>query len=173
MVLPNTLGLRGFNELPAAEAVRALLACCASPGWADAVAAGRPYATTGDLYAAADHALGALDQGEVDAALAGHPRIGERPQGPGGAWSRQEQAGMDDAQSATVAAIAEGNRLYENRFSHVYLVCATGKSADELLAILRSRLRNDAPTERRVVREELAKINRIRLGRLVGATIEA
>lgn len=173
MALPNALGLQAFNDLPASEAVRTLLACCASPAWAQVVAAERPYASADELYDAADRALAGLGQRELDAALTGHPRIGERPQGAGEAWSRQEQAGLDAAQSTTLAAIAEGNRLYENRFGHVYLVCASGRSAEELLAILRSRLRNDASTERRVVREELAKINRIRLERLVGATMEA
>jgi 2-oxo-4-hydroxy-4-carboxy-5-ureidoimidazoline decarboxylase len=167
------LGLNAFNDLPTSEAVQSLLACCSSPAWAQVVAAGRPYASVDELLEAADAALAALGQGELDAALAGHPRIGEPPKGAGGAWSRQEQAGLDAAQSTTVAAIAEGNRLYEKRFGHVYLVCASGRSADELLGILRSRLGNDEETEWRVVREELAKINRIRLGRLVGATMEA
>ena len=173
MASPDSLGLNAFNDLPTREAVLGLLACCSSPAWAHVVAAGRPYAGADELFEAADAALAALDQRELDVALAGHPRIGERAEGAGGAWSRQEQAGMDAAQPATMGEMAEGNRLYENRFGHVYLVCATGKSADELLAILRSRLRNDEQTEWRVVREELAKINRIRLGRVVGATMEA
>ena len=173
MASPDSLGLKAFNDLPSDEAVHVLLACCSAPAWAQVVAAGRPYASADELFEAADAALAGLDQGELDVALAGHPRIGERPQGAGGAWSRQEQAGMDAAQAATMGEIAERNRLYENRFGHVYLVCATGKSADELLAILRSRLRNDEQTEWRVVREELAKITRIRLERVVRATMEA
>jgi 2-oxo-4-hydroxy-4-carboxy-5-ureidoimidazoline decarboxylase len=102
---------------------------------------------------------------ELQAALAGHPRIGART-GPG--WSRGEQAGVDQADEPVAAALAAGNQEYEDRFGHIYLVCATGRSGPELLALLRERLGHDPDTEWDVVRAELAQINRIRLGKLIG-----
>ena len=168
MPLPEGIGLAGFNALPDDEARRALLACCSSPAWAEQVTSARPYDDPQHLFDVADTALAGLDQDEVEQALAGHPRIGERAEGARGAWSRREQSGMAAADEATAAAIAEGNREYEQRFGHVYLVCASGRSAEELLVVLRQRLSNDPRTEQAVVREELGKINRIRLGRLLG-----
>lgn len=165
MAVPEGLGLGGFNALPVAEAEQALLPCCSSPRWAAAVAAGRPFSSAEALYAAADTALGALGEDDLDDCLAGHPRIGDRVDGSGGAWSRREQSGVTG--SETVAALRAGNEAYEQRFGHVYLVCASGRTGEQLLATLRSRLDNDPATERHVVRDELAKINRIRLGRLV------
>jgi OHCU decarboxylase len=152
----------GLDELPD-DALRArLLEVCSSPRWADLVAAARPFGAAEEVYAAGDRALAALSEVDIDQALAGHPRIGERSHS---AASRREQSGVSGDE--TLAALAEGNREYEARFGHVYLVCASGRSGEELLAVLRSRLRNDLPTERRVVREELGKINRLRLQRLV------
>jgi 2-oxo-4-hydroxy-4-carboxy-5-ureidoimidazoline decarboxylase len=160
-------GLGRLNTLSAAEAQRFLRRCCASRRWVEEVAARRPYARKEDLYAAAEAALHRLDEDDLDEALAGHPRIGERPQEEEASWSRREQSGLASATDETLAAIAEGNRAYEARFGHVYLVCAAGRPAGELLAVLQQRLHNDPETERRVLRAELGKINRIRLGRLV------
>ncbi|MFD6102455.1 2-oxo-4-hydroxy-4-carboxy-5-ureidoimidazoline decarboxylase [Nocardia salmonicida] len=156
------LSLAGFNDLPAATAEQALLACCSAPRWAQAVAAARPYATTESLTAAADAASASLDDADIDEALAGHPRIGDRPTS---ASSAREQSGVtgQDVRSA----LAEGNRAYEAKFGHIYLVCAAGRSGEELLAVLRARLDNDPSTERQVMRTELSKINRLRLAGLV------
>lgn len=167
MTLTEEIGLETFNALPAQEAQEALLACCASPAWAGAVAAARPYAEPADLLSAAD-LVRDLPESEVSAALAAHPRIGERPTGEDGAWSRREQAGMDTASSETAQAMAEANRRYEERFGHVYLVCATGRSALDLLQTVHERLRHDPGTEQAVVRRELAAITRLRLARLLG-----
>ena len=134
---------------------------CASTRWADRVAGAAPYGSAEVLLAAADRALAALDERDVDDALAGHPRIGERSTH---AASQREQAGVGDA---VRDALAEGNREYEARFGHVYLVCASGRSGEELLAVLRSRLGNDPAYERTVVRAELGSINRLRLQRLL------
>jgi 2-oxo-4-hydroxy-4-carboxy-5-ureidoimidazoline decarboxylase len=139
------------------------MACCASPLWADRMVAGRPYGTLERLLTYADTVLAELDESEVDKALAGHPRIGERSKH---ASSRREQAGVADADTGALAALAEANRDYERRFEHVYLVCADGRSGQELLDVLRSRLDNDRATERRILRSELAKINRLRLTRM-------
>jgi 2-oxo-4-hydroxy-4-carboxy-5-ureidoimidazoline decarboxylase len=156
-----------FNGLSGAEAVRVLRGCCDSARWAERVAAGRPYATGDELYEAADAALADLAETDIDEALAAHPRIGDRP---AGVDSRREQAGVAGASEQTLAELADANRAYEARFGHVYLVYATGKSAEELLAIARSRLSNDPATERRVLRAELGKINYVRLRRLLHTT---
>jgi 2-oxo-4-hydroxy-4-carboxy-5-ureidoimidazoline decarboxylase len=160
-------GLIAFNALDGAAVEAALLECCSSTDWASRVAAGRPYADAESLYLAADSAVHDMDSAAMAQALAGHPRIGERPAGPGHPASRREQAGVTGADQRVLDAIARGNADYEQRFGHVYLVCATGRSADELLGILHSRLGNDPAIEDTVTRTELAKINRIRLARLL------
>lgn len=159
--------LERVDDLPAEEAERLFLTVCTSPVWARRLAQGRPYRSVDALLAAADEALAGLSEHEVDAALAGHPRIGERTRE--GSPSRREQAGLAGISSSLGEALAEGNRAYEERFGHVYLVCATGRSAPELLAVLQERLGHDPAQERRVLRDELGKINRLRLKRLLAA----
>ncbi|NAZ74959.1 2-oxo-4-hydroxy-4-carboxy-5-ureidoimidazoline decarboxylase [Kineococcus sp. T13] len=146
---------------------RLLRSCCDAPAWAARVAARRPFGTGEALLAAAEQELAATSEDDVDTALAAHPRIGERS---ASADSRREQSAALAADEAVLAALAEGNREYEARFGHVYLVCASGRSADELLGVLRSRLGNDPAAERAVLRRELAAITRLRLQRaLAGA----
>ncbi|MCU1611716.1 MAG: uraD [Pseudonocardiales bacterium] len=160
------MDLETFNALPSRSAVAELASCCSSPSWAQRLASGRPFATVGELIRCADLVLAQLGEDELDAALAGHPRIGEHP---GQASSRREQAGVATADAEVRTALVRANRNYEARFGHVYLVCADGRSGQELLSVLHERLGNDAATERAVLRDELSKINRIRLARLVGA----
>lgn len=162
---PAQSGLDGLNSAPTTEVIDLLLACCASQQWAVQMAMGRPYPSSAALYESADEVLRTLDDREFDDALAGHPRIGERS---GSASSQREQSAVASSSEETLAALVEGNREYEERFGHVYLVCADGRSGAELLAMLRDRLRNDPIHERAVAREELSKINRIRLRRLIG-----
>jgi 2-oxo-4-hydroxy-4-carboxy-5-ureidoimidazoline decarboxylase len=133
------------------------------------MAAGRPYADADALLGESDRAVRALGRDDLAEALAGHPRIGERAAGfsTEAAWSRQEQAGAGDAGAETQAALQAGNRTYEERFGHVFLISASGRSAEEMLAALRDRLGNDPDTEWGVVAEELRKINRLRLERLL------
>ncbi|MFF5259063.1 2-oxo-4-hydroxy-4-carboxy-5-ureidoimidazoline decarboxylase [Actinomadura viridis] len=163
------VALDGFNALPAADAESGLLACCASRRWAAGVAAGRPYADAEALCSASDALLDALDWADVEEALAAHPRIGERARGTGreASWSRGEQSGMDAAEVAVRESLAAGNRRYEERFGHVFLICATGLGAGDMLAALEERLGNDAAAEREVVREELGKIVRLRLDKML------
>ncbi|WP_101783089.1 2-oxo-4-hydroxy-4-carboxy-5-ureidoimidazoline decarboxylase [Nonomuraea indica] len=166
--MPHTLaGLDRFNALAPEQAEREVLACCASRAFAATVAAGRPYTGPEKLAGAAEAAVRALDWPDVLEALAAHPRIGARPGGDGreAAWSRQEQAGVEDHLRQ---ALADGNRAYEDRFGHVYLVCATGLTGTEMLADLRGRLGNDETTERGVVRGHLARITRLRIAGLLG-----
>ena len=156
-------GLAELNALPDDEAAGVLLGCCAAPGWARRVAAGRPYATVDDLLAAAGAAWADREPGDLDAAMAGHPRIGERRLS---GWSRGEQSGVG-SDDGTAQALRQANAAYEDRFGHVFLICATGRGAGEILAELRRRMANDPDTEREVAAAELGKINAIRLRKLV------
>jgi 2-oxo-4-hydroxy-4-carboxy-5-ureidoimidazoline decarboxylase len=159
--------LSEFNAATPERARHLLLACCSAPGWVDAVVAGRPYRSRRQLQDAAEAGLTEADAMD---GLAGHPRIGESRARLDGR-SRSEQGGVLGARAEVLAALAEGNTAYERRFGHVYLVCASGRTADELLTVLRSRLANSAETERAVVRTELAAINRLRLDQLVEAEV--
>ena len=167
MGVPEQVSLETLNALPAEQASEHLLACCSSARWALNVTSGRPYGSVGEILARSDEAVAGLDQGDLEQALAGHPRIGA---GPAAGWSRREQAGVQGADQATIQALADGNEAYERRFGHIYLVCASGRSAAELLALLRERLGHDPGTEWGIVRRELGKINRIRLRRLLEGT---
>jgi 2-oxo-4-hydroxy-4-carboxy-5-ureidoimidazoline decarboxylase len=159
-----------FNSAPAGELTPALLACCDAPSWAAAVRNGRPYGDVASLLAAADEAARRLTPAEVDRALAAHPRIGQRAHrgGTEAGWSRQEQSGVR-RDPGTRHGLAEGNRAYEERFGRVFLICATGLSADEILGSLQTRLGNDGPTEDAVVAEELRSIALLRLRRVVAS----
>lgn len=173
----HSAGLAAFNALGAEEAEAELLACCACRAFATKVAARRPYRDPDRLAEVAEATVRSLDRSGVREALAAHPRIGEPPRegGPGAsegagreaAWSRREQSGVEAAGREVLDRLAEGNRAYERRFGHVYLICATGLSAEEMLARLTERLGNDEETERDVIRAELAKITRLRLAKLL------
>lgn len=166
-------GLAAFNAQPAEWLLADLSVCNAATFWARAVEGGRPYADRPALTAAAEQASAALTAADVRVALDGHPRIGERAgsEATGSRWSRDEQSGVR-REDATMAALAEGNRAYEQRFGHIYLVCATGLSSDQLLADLKRRLDNDDNAERAVVAGELAKIAQLRLGKLLDELVE-
>ncbi|NKZ06006.1 2-oxo-4-hydroxy-4-carboxy-5-ureidoimidazoline decarboxylase [Actinomadura latina] len=142
-----------------------LLACCASRRWVAAVAGHRDLDA---LREASKRVLADLEWPEVEEALAAHPRIGDRVRGDAreAGWSRGEQSGMDGAARELRDALVEGNRAYEERFGHVFLICASGRSALEMLADLRERLGNDVETEREAVRRELAAIVDLRLVKL-------
>ncbi|MCV7287776.1 2-oxo-4-hydroxy-4-carboxy-5-ureidoimidazoline decarboxylase [Mycolicibacterium wolinskyi] len=159
----RALGIAGFNQLSDRQRMHMLFEVCSSPIWARRVLAGTPFRNVDALLDRADRILAELPDAEIDAALDGHPRIGGRVDN---ASSAREQAGVADADDAVRAELAAKNQAYEDKFGYVYLVCASGRSAEELLAILTERLCNDPETERRVMRSELAKINRLRLQRL-------
>lgn len=170
-VLPENerpAGLTAFNALDGEAVTAFLLGCCASSAWAAGVVAARPYPSVAELVATADAVLSGLDEAELDAALAGHPRIGERS---AHASSQREQAAVSVADTDVLRRIAEGNVKYEATFGHVYLVRAAGRSADELLRLLDERLHNDAATERRITRQQLGEINRLRLERLLSRNL--
>ncbi len=158
--------LRWFNELAEQEAVGALLLVCHSRRWAEQVALRRPYPTVERLQAVADEVWMRLEPDDWLEALDAHPRIGERG-GASAGWSVREQAAAGEAGDEVRAAIARGNRAYEQRFGHVFLVSAQGRSAEEILANLRERLGNDPATELRVAAEEHRRITRLRIARLL------
>ena len=149
----------------AANAVELLRSCCASSRWAEEVAAARPFKSWDDLTERADGIWSRLSPQDWTEAFSAHPRIGDR-KAPG-RWSQEEQSGTHGAAEETLRRLAEGNRAYEERFGHVYLVCATGKSAGEMLADLTDRMTHDRDTEMRVAAEEQRKITRLRLEKLV------
>ena len=160
----GTTGPAGvLNALGEGAAATALTRCCAARRWVDSMLAARPFASDAALFAAAERAWWGLGREDWLEAFAAHPRIGERADD---AWARREQAGAERAGQATAAALARGNRVYEGRFGHVFLICATGKGADELLRALEARLANDAAGELRIAAGEQAKITRLRLERL-------
>jgi 2-oxo-4-hydroxy-4-carboxy-5-ureidoimidazoline decarboxylase len=163
------LGLRWLNKVPAAQAGLLLASCCASRAWIERMSAGRPYADLAGLFDASDRAIRELGRDDLAEALSAHPRIGQRAAGASteADWSRQEQASVGEADTEVQAALEEGNRVYEQRFGHVFLIRASGRTAQELLAALRQRLANDPDNEWGVVAEELREITRLRLERLL------
>nr|WP_165988482.1 2-oxo-4-hydroxy-4-carboxy-5-ureidoimidazoline decarboxylase [Streptomyces sp. YIM 98790] len=150
-----------MNTAGTGQVRRALLGVCASGAWADAVLRGRPYPDAEGVLAAADAALAALGADGLAEALAGHPPIG-RP-APGDPVSAREQRGMAGAGPGLRAEMLRLNLAYQEKFGHVFLICATGLSAEQLRDAARTRLGNPPETEREIVRTELGRINRIRL----------
>ncbi len=161
-------GIARLNAAPPAAAADLLGACCASPTWVTRMVAGRPYPDAEALRSRAGAELAALDWAQIRVALDAHPRIGERVAGTGteAAWSRREQAGMRTATADTQAAIVAANQAYEQRFGHVFLIFATGRTDAEMLAAARERLAHSGEVERAVVRTELGRIVDLRLQRL-------
>lgn len=164
VVMAGSLDAERFNRLSEEERMRLLLEVCASPVWARRVLEGGPFRDSAALFDRADLVLADLPDTGLAAALDGHPRIGAEPDNPD---SAREQALVAGAGDAVKAELAAQGRRYEDTFGYVYLVCASGRTAEELLGVLSDRLTNDPDTERRVMRSELAAINRLRLQRLL------
>ncbi|CUW32083.1 2-oxo-4-hydroxy-4-carboxy-5-ureidoimidazoline decarboxylase [Streptomyces reticuli] len=158
-------GLARFNDLEERAALAALHEACASTEWARRLLAGRPYATAEDLYAASDAAMAELTTADLQEAMAGHPPIG-RPT-PGDPTSAREQRGMAGASDQLKAEMLELNLAYQEKFGHVFLICATGRTGEQMRDAVKERIGNSPEQEREIVRTELGKINRIRLARLV------
>ncbi|MFD7814631.1 2-oxo-4-hydroxy-4-carboxy-5-ureidoimidazoline decarboxylase [Streptomyces sp. NPDC059785] len=158
-------GLTRFNTRHEQAARAALNEVCASTAWVNALLARRPYATADALFAASDTATARLTAAGLAEAMAGHPPIG-RPK-PGDPTSSREQRGMAGASAALKADMLELNLAYQEKFGHVFLICATGRTGEQLRDAVRERIGNPPEREREIVRTELGKINRIRLARLV------
>lgn len=155
------------------EAGATLRSCCASERWVERMLELRPFGGDERLFAEAERVWWELDPEDWREAFSAHPRIGERDPGSigeagetSGAWSREEQSGVDGSTAETRRALAEGNRAYEERFGHVFLIFASGRSGEEMLAELRRRLDNDPEEELRVAAGEQARITRHRLEKL-------
>lgn len=164
--------LAWLNDLPAAEAESVFMDCCGSLRWSSRMTEARPFAMLEDLYTLADDAWFALSPGDWLEAFAAHPQIGSRSPAPkqqakSAEWSGGEQAGVDAAAETVRGELAEANRLYEDKFGFIFIVCATGKTADEMLAICRARLGNSLETEIAIAAEEQRKITEIRLNKLL------
>lgn len=160
--------LARWNQIASEAATQEILACCGSSSWARGLAARRPFDDESSLVAASNQIWNGLTSQDWMEAFSKHPRIGERKLPAVGGersatWSVEEQQGMATAEQRLQIALAEGNRAYERRFERVFIVCATGKSAAEMLEILRRRLRNDDAMELREAAEEQRKITNIRL----------
>jgi len=169
----ESMTLDEFNRLPQAEAREVLTQCCGSRRWVEQVAARRPVAAFDDLLVAADEAFATLEPGDWLEAFAHHPKIGDldalRAKFASTAdWVSGEQAGVSMARETTLAALAEGNRAYEQKFGYIFIVYATGKSADEMLELLERRLPNDPEEELGVAATEQMKITHLRLHKLLG-----
>ena len=159
--------LRELNTLPREAALEQFLSICSSRRWAESMTDSRPFADMAELHRTAESVWLGLGPDDWLEALAGHPRIGER----GGAsveHSRQEQAGMQEATQSVRAAIAAGNRQYEERFGHVFLIAAAGRGPEEILSELTRRLDNSPEEELRVAGDEHRRIIRLRLDRMLG-----
>jgi 2-oxo-4-hydroxy-4-carboxy-5-ureidoimidazoline decarboxylase len=163
---PAASALAAFNAAPAHGAEQDMLACCASQTFAQALAAGRPYRDPVSLQNAVDAEFAALSWEDIVEAMNAHPRIGDRKAASEG-WSASEQSGAAAAGGHVRQELAEGNARYEERFGHVFLICATGLSGQQMLDQLHARLTNDDQAERAIVRAELRKITQLRVGKLL------
>ena len=170
--MPDLKDLEGpigkLNRLPAEEARAALLACCGSTRWVSEVAALRPFWDVGQLLNIGGRVWRELPREDWLEAFRAHPKIGEAKAeketgAEARAWSEGEQARAREASSETLDALAEANREYEERFGFIFIVCATGRSAEEMLALLRGRIDNDPETELRVAAGEQWRITELRL----------
>ena len=163
---PQVSTLAAFNAASPEAAERDMLACCASRSFARTMAGGRPYRDPAALQDAVSAAFKALSWDDILESMNAHPRIGDRV--PASGWSAAEQSGAASASEGVRRALADGNLAYEQRFGYVFLICASGLSGHDMLDRLRARLGNDPDAERAVVREELLKITRLRLTKLLG-----
>ncbi len=159
--------LTRWNRLPNEDAEKEILPCCGSSAWAAALANRRPLLDEAALLISSDEIWHSLSKTDWLQAFRSHPRIGESvthaSAGQSASWATQEQQKVADAADAVKIALADGNREYERRFQHIFIVCATGKTGPEMLAILRRRLQNDAAAELREAAEQQRLITQIRL----------
>jgi len=165
-------GVARLNGVSREEAERLLLGCCGSTNWARRMVERRPFQGTSELEETADRVWRELGREDWLEAFGRHPKIGEKAAAHSASaqtrrWSEEEQAGTKAARQDVLAALVEANRAYEARFGYIFIVCATGKSSEEMLALLQDRLQNDPDTELRVAAEEQRRITRLRLEKLL------
>jgi len=165
-------GLGWLNSLDDPSATAALKNCCGSSRWVRAMVDALPFRSVPQLFQQAEKLFASLSREDWLEAFRHHPRIGEKRAAEAQSaqaqhWSAQEQAGVERVTSGTLAALVEANRAYEARFGYIFLVCATGKTSDEMLVLLRARLQNDPETELPIAAAEQQKITRLRLEKLL------
>jgi allantoinase len=163
--------LRRLNRARESDAFEALLRCCGARRWAERMTRHRPFPSERELLTAADEIWARLDPADWLEAFSAHPQIGDLDAlrakfASTAGWASAEQAGVSHTPEATLHALAAGNRDYEARFGYIFIICATGKTADEMLSTLLSRLAHDPEAELLVAAEEQAKITRLRLRKL-------
>jgi len=161
-----------LNQASPSEAAKALFRCCGCAGWARAVAEARPFANEEALFEAAEREWSRASREDVLEAFSHHPRIGDREALKGrfpstGAWAEGEQGAVAAADESVLDELAAANRDYEARFDHIFIVCASGKAAPEMLSLLRARLANDPAAELGIAAGEQMKITRLRLTKLL------
>lgn len=164
--------LEPLNSLPTSEAESELLKCCGSKRWARRMVEARPFAGWDELTTKAEQIWWALEPADWLEAFHSHPKIGEKKAAATTSdqskrWSEAEQAGVNNAATQTLQALAILNREYEEKFGYIFIVCATGKSSEEMLRILRARLESPADEELRNAAAEQAMITQLRLKKLI------
>lgn len=171
-------GLDWLNAAASADGQAALFRCCGCAGWAAEVTAARPFASEADLFDAAARAWARASRADILEAFSHHPRIGDREslrsRFPGThAWSSSEQSEVAGAAEAVLDELARANDEYEARFGYIFIVCASGRTAPEMLALLRARLGNDPDAELAIAAAEQMKITRLRLEKLMTERTES
>ncbi len=166
------MDLKALNALPPDEALEEFLKCCGSVRWAQAMSERRPYESLAELTRTADEVWWSLQPSDWLEAFRSHPKIGEKKAAAevstqSKQWSGQEQGGVQTAAEETLDSLVQLNDEYEQKFGFIFIVCATGKSADEILTILRERLRHEIDAELPIAAAEQAKITELRLKKLV------
>src|SRR5689334_15868653 len=164
--------LTWLNSLTDEDATKELLQCCGSKRWASTTATGRPYDTLEILLATSDDIWWSLDRNDWLEAFRSHPKIGEQKaagkvSSQSQQWSGQEQSGVNEASHETASTLAALNEAYEQKFGYIFIICATGKTSDEILAALRQRLEHDAETELPIAATEQSQITELRLKKLL------
>jgi OHCU decarboxylase len=165
--------LKWLNSLTEAEAIDELKTCCGSTHWAGQLISRRPFETFDQVVSQAHEVWWSLTSDDWLEAFRSHPKIGEKKGAAAASkqsehWSKGEQSGMTGASEETASTLARLNIAYETKFGYIFIVCATGKSSEEMLAILRKRLENEPAEEIRIAAAEQAKITELRLRKLLG-----
>jgi OHCU decarboxylase len=166
------MDLSWLNGLGPSEATGEFVKCCGSLEWARRMTGSRPFKSLEQLQTRASEIWWRLDRDDWLEAFRSHPKIGgskaeEKVSDQSRAWSGEEQSGVKSGSEQVLSELARLNRQYDDKFGFIFIVCATGKSSDEMLAILKSRLANDAETELRKAASEQEKITEIRLRKLI------
>ncbi|TRW80053.1 2-oxo-4-hydroxy-4-carboxy-5-ureidoimidazoline decarboxylase [Mycolicibacterium sp. 018/SC-01/001] len=165
MLLHQGIGLEAFNALPMRRAVHAVYECCYSVPLSADLARQRPFTSHDQLFRCADGLLFALGEDSIDSILQAYPDVGRRP---GSEKSAAEQCAVKDARPEMMAQLSAAAKRYLDHFGFGFVMYVNGYSADTVLAAMGDRMLNDYETERKIVRNELARINRTRLERMLG-----